>query len=100
MSRRMFSTSGYGKYKLIKIYKIQFVDEGICGDVYKQEGIKYYSLTCSFESVDKTQTHYFKYDNVSLLLTEEELNKLINEYFYYDKNNNKIYFKEKSKTTN
>ena len=81
------------KYKLIKFYKIQFVDEGVCGDVYKQKGTKYYSLICSFESVDKN--HYFKYDNVSLLLTEEELNKLINEQFYYDKNNHKVYFKEK-----
>lgn len=81
------------KYKLNKLYKIQFVDEGVCGDVYKQEGTKYYSLTCSFESVDKN--HYFKYDNVSLLLTEEELNRLINEQFYYDKNNHKVYFKER-----
>lgn len=81
------------KYQLIKLYKIQFVDEGVCGDVYKKEGIKYYSLTCSFESVDKNR--YFKYDNVSLLLTEEELNRLIIEQFYYDKNNHKVYFKEK-----
>ena len=90
----MFSMPDYRKYKLTKIYKIQFVDEGICGDIYRQEGIKYYSLTCSFESVDKNQTHYFKHNNVNLLLTEEELNKLINKQFYYDKNNNKIYFRE------
>lgn len=80
------------KYKLIKFYKIQFVDEGVCGDVYKQEGVKYYSIICSVESVDKN--YYFKYDHVSLLLTEEELNKLINEQFYYDKNNHKVYFME------
>lgn len=80
------------KYKLIKFYNIKFVDEGVCGDIYKQEGMKYYSLICSFESVDKS--HYFKYDNVSLLLTEEELNRLMNEQFYYDKNNHKVYFKE------
>ena len=80
------------RYKLIKFYKIQFVDEGVCGDMYKQEGTKYYSLICSFESVDKK--YYFKYDNVSLLLTEEELNKLINEPFYYDGSSHKIYFEK------
>lgn len=77
--------------KLIKLYKIQFVDEGVCGDVYKQEGVKYYSLICCLESVEKP---YFKYDHVRLLLTEEELNKLFNEQFYYDKNNHKVLFKE------
>ena len=80
------------KCKLIKFYKIQCVDDGVCGDVYKQEGIKYYSLICCLESVEGS---YSKYDNVRLLLLEEELNKLINEQFYYDKDNHKVYFEKK-----
>ncbi len=78
------------KCELIRFQEIHFVDEGTCGDVYRQDRIKYYSIISSFESVDKK--HYCKYENVSLLLTEEELNRLINEQFYYDKNNHKVYF--------
>ena len=80
------------KFELDKIHKLYFIDNGICGELYKKDGIKYYSVTCSFESIDKHIYH--KYDNIYLLLTEKELNKLFNESFYYDQNNNKIHFEQ------
>lgn len=76
--------------KLTKLSKIKFVDDGVCGDTYKENGTKYYSIECSFESIDESNYHKFK--NVYLLLPEEELNKLINEPFYYNKNDKKIIF--------
>lgn len=80
------------EFCLIKLKKICFVDDGICGETYRQNNnIKYYSIICSFESIDKI--NYSKFENICFLLKEEELNRLINESFYYDKNTNKIYFK-------
>jgi len=30
------------QYKLIKLNKIKFVDDGVCGGTYKENGTKYY----------------------------------------------------------
>ena len=78
------------KYNLVKLNEIHFVDGGTCGEIYKQNGTKYYSIRCSITS--ENGSNYHKLKDVRLLITENELNRLINESFYYDKDNKKILF--------
>lgn len=86
------------KYRLDKIDSIHFVDGGVCGDMYKQHGRKYYEVMCSISSIN-TNCHRIL-GNQRFLLTDKDLNRLLHEEFIYDESNRIFNFEEKDTVSN
>lgn len=76
------------EYVISKIHEIKFIDKGIYGDIYKEEGEKYYSVRCTIKCEE--ENYYNEIGNIKLHLNEENLNRILNEPFCYDKTNNEI----------
>ena len=81
-------TPGLLKCRLIKIHKISFIDGGVYGEIYKSHGKKYYDVMFSIESEDGC----FSRGDIKSYLTQDELDKLLDDCIFYDVIKNKISF--------
>lgn len=64
-----------GKYCVTHVSSVQFIDAGLYGLCYKEQGIKYYCIICDIKSIAPFFKHEFH--DFCLVVSQRELDSLL-----------------------